>query len=142
MVRKFLLILLVIISNNASAFIQDQTLICDKDSRGYIFITENKVQVLSINYDELNIISISHSYELTENVIFIQQPFSVQKKENINKPIGWIFRRNLDYVSLEYVNGDWSRKFSWRCEVLLSSHLKTRLKNTLVKLINAIEKKF
>ena len=140
MVRIFLLILLVIISNNVVASIQDQTLICDKDRRGYIFMTENKVQALSINFDELNIISISHSYKLTENVIFIQQPLPKLKKENINKPIGWIFRRNLDYVSLDYVNGDWSRKFSWGCEVVSLNQLNKRLKSKLQKLINAIKK--
>ena len=140
MVRIFSLILLVIISNNVVASIQDQTLICDKDRRGYIFMTENKVQALSINFDELNIISISHSYKLTENVIFIQQPLPKLKKENINKPIGWIFRRNLDYVSLDYVNGDWSRKFSWGCEVVSLNQLNKRLKSKLQKLINAIKK--
>ncbi len=128
MVRIFSLILLVIISNNVVASIQDQTLICDKDRRGYIFMTENKVQALSINFDELNIISISHSYKLTENVIFIQQPLSKLKKENINKPIGWIFRRNLDYVSLDYINGDWNRKFSWSCEITSLDQLKERIK--------------
>ena len=131
MLRIFSLILLVIISNNVLASIQDQTLICDKDRRGYIFLTHNKVQVISINFDELNITSISHSYKLTENVIFIQQPLPKLKKENINKPIGWIFRRNLDYVSLDYVNGDWSRKFSWGCEIVLSSQLHKRLKSKL-----------
>ena len=131
MVRIFSLILLIIFSNNAISSIQDQTLICDKDRRGYIFITENKVQVLSINFDELNIISISHTYKLTENVIFIQQPLPKLKKENITKPIGWIFRRNLDYVSLDYVNGDWNRKFSWGCEVVSSSQLHKRLKSKL-----------
>ncbi len=140
MVRIFSLILLVIISNNVVASIQDQTLICDKDRRGYIFMTENKVQALSINFDELNIISISHSYKLTENVIFIQQPLTELNKENINKPIGWIFRRNLDYVSLDYVNGDWSRKFSWGCEVVSLNQLNKRLKSKLQKLINAIKK--
>ena len=140
MVRTFSFILLVIISNNSIASIQDQTLICDKDRRGYIFITENKVQVLGINFDELNIISISHSYKLTENVIFIQQPLMELNKENINKPIGWIFRRNLDYVSLDYVNGDWSRKFSWGCEVVSLNQLNKRLKSKLQTLINAIKK--
>ena len=115
-------------------------MICDKDRRGYIFITENKVQVLGINFDELNIISISHSYKLTENVIFIQQPLMELNKENINKPIGWIFRRNLDYVSLDYVNGDWSRKFSWGCEVVSLNQLNKRLKSKLQTLINAIKK--
>ncbi len=140
MVRIFSLILLVTISNNVVASIQDQTLICDKDRRGYIFMTENKVQALSINFDELNIISISHSYKLTENVIFIQQPLTELNKENINKPIGWIFRRNLDYVSLDYVNGDWSRKISWECEVVSFNQLNKRLKSKLQKLINAIKK--
>ena len=63
-------------------------------------------------------------------------------KEKITKPLGWIFRKNLDYVSLDYVNGDWSRKFSWRCEVISSNGLKKRLKNKLNKLINSSEEKF
>ena len=71
MLRIFSLILLVIISNNALASIQDQTLICDKDRRGYIFLTHNKVQVISINFDELNITSISHSYKLTDKLFHV-----------------------------------------------------------------------
>ena len=130
------------ISNNAIATIKGKTLICDKDRRGYNFISKDKVKVLSINFDELNIISINHSYKLTENAIFIQQPLVKFHKEKITKPMGWIFRRNLDYVSLDYVNGDWSRKFSWKCEVVLSNELDKRLKNTLAKLINFSEKKF
>ena len=141
MIRIFLFIF-VIISNKAIATIQGKTLICDKDRRGYIFITEDKVKVLSINFDELNIISINHSYELTENAVFIQQPLTVLHKEKKTKPIGWIFRRNLDYVSLNYVNGDWSRKFLWRCEITSSNKLETRLKNALDKLIFTSKKKF
>ena len=57
------------------------------------------------------------------------------------KPIGWIFRRNLDYVGLVYVNGDWSRKFFWSCEVISLKSLKTRLKNKLNKLKKVSEKK-
>ena len=53
------------------------------------------------------------------------------------RPIGWIFRRTLDYVSLEYVNGDWSRKFLWTCEITTSNQLKIRMKNKLNQLIKA-----
>ena len=142
MIRIFSFILFVIISNNAIATIKGKTLICDKDRRGYNFISKDKVEVFSINFNELNIISINHSYELAENAIFIQQPLVKFHKEKITKPIGWIFRRNLDYVSLDYVNGDWSRKFSWKCEVISSNELDKRLKNTLSKLINFSEKNF
>ena len=141
MIRIFSFILFVIISNNAIATITGKTLICDKDRRGYNFISKDKVEVLSINIDELNIISINHSYKLAENAIFIQQPLVKFHKEKITKPMGWIFRRNLDYVSLDYVNGDWSRKFSWKCEVVSSNQLDKRLKNTLGKIINFSEKK-
>ena len=142
MIRIFSFILFVIISNNAIATIQGKTLICDKDRRGYNFISKDKVEVISINFDELNIISINHSYKLAENAIFIQKPLMEFYKEKITKPMGWIFRKNLDYVSLDYVNGDWSRKFSWRCEVISSNELKKRLKNKLDKLINSSEEKF
>ncbi len=142
MIRIFSFILFVTISNNAIATIKGMTLICDKDRRGYSFISEDKVEVLSINFDELNIFSINHSYNLDENAIFIQQPLEKFHKEKITKPMGWIFRRNLDYVSLDYVNGDWSRKFSWKCEIVSSNNLDKRLKNTLGKLINFSEKKF
>ncbi len=142
MIRIFSFILFVTISNNAIATIKGMTLICDKNRRGYNFISEDKVEVLSINFDELNIISIDHSYKLAENAIFIQQPIVKFHKEKMTKPMGWIFRRNLDYVSLDYVNGDWSRKFSWKCEVVSSTELDKRLKNALGKLINFSENKF
>ncbi len=142
MIRIFSFILFVIISNKAIATIKGKTLICDKDRRGYNFISKNKVEVLSINFNELNIISINHLYKLAENAIFIQQPLVKFHKEKITKPMGWIFRRNLDYVSLDYVNGDWIRKFSWKCEVVSSTELDKRLKNTLGKLINFSEIKF
>ena len=142
MIRIFSFLLFVIISNNAIATIKGKALICDKDRRGYNFISKDKVEVLSINFDELNIITINHSYKLAENAIFIQHPLMEFHKEKITKPMGWIFRKNLDYVSLDYVDGDWNRKFSWRCEVVLSKELKTRLNNTLDKLKNGSEKKF
>ncbi len=140
MIKIISFILFVIISNNAFATVKGITLICDKDKRGYNFISKNKVEVLSINFDELNIISINHSYKIAENVIFIQQPLVKFHEEKITKPIGWIFRRSLDYVSLVYVNGDWSREFSWKCEVVSSNELDKRLKNTLGNLINFSEK--
>ena len=96
MIRIFSFLLLVIISNKAIATIKGKTLICDKDRRGYNFISKDEVEGVSINFDELNIISINHSYKLAEYVIFIQQPLVKFQKEKITKPIGWIFRRNLD----------------------------------------------
>ena len=140
MIKIFSFILFVIISNNAIATVKGKTLICDKDKRGYNFITKDKVEIYSINFDELNIISINHSYELAENAIFIQQPLREFNKENIKKPIGWIFRRNLDYVSLDFINGDWRRKFLWSCEITSSKGLETRLKNKLNKLIKPSKK--
>ena len=141
MIKIFSFILFVIISNNAIATVKSHTLICDKDRRGYNFITRDEVEVFSINFDELNIISIKHSYDLAENVIFIQRPLTEFNKEKITKPMGWIFRRNLDYVSLDFINGDWRRKFLWSCEITSSKGLETRLKNKLDKFINASEKK-
>ena len=131
MIRFFLFILFAITSNNAIASVQGETLICDEDRRGYNFTSKDEVKVLSINFDKLKIISINHSYELEENAILIQQPLTALNKEKKLEPIGWIFRRTLDYVSLDYINGDWSRKFLWSCKIVLSKHLKTRLENKL-----------
>ena len=141
MKRKFLLILLIIISNKAIASVKGETLICDKDTRGYNFISKNEVKISVINLNELNTFYINNSYELTENAIFIQQPLTSLNKEETYKPIGWIFRRNLDYVSLDYVNGDWSRKFLWSCEITTSEQLKIRIKNKLNELIKVNGKK-
>ena len=139
MIRIFFFILFVTISNSSIANVRGKTLICNEDRTGYNFITKDEVEVFSINSSELNIISNNHSYELAENAIFIQQPPTELNKEK--KIIGWLFRKNLDYVSLDYINGDWSRKFSWRCEVISLKQLETRLKNKLDKFINASEKK-
>ena len=141
MKRIFLLILLIIISNKAIASIKGETLICDKDTRGYNFISKNEVKISGINLNELNTFYINHSYELTENAIFIQQPLTSLDKEETPRPIGWIFRRNLDYVSLNYVNGDWSRKFLWSCEITSLNQLEIRMKNKLNKLKKANSKK-
>ena len=140
MIKLFSFILFLLISNNAIATVKGKTLICDKDKRGYNFLTKDKVEVYSINFDELNIISINHSYELAGNAIFIQRPLMEFNKEKITKPIGWIFRRNLDYVSLDFINGDWRRKFLWSCEITSSKGLETRLKNKLNKLIKPSKK--
>ena len=141
MKRIFSFILLIIISNKAIASVKGETLICDKDTRGYNFISKDEVKILGINLNELNTFSINHSYEITENAIFIQQPLTSFDKEETPRPIGWIFRRNLDYVSLNYVNGDWSRKFLWSCEVTSSKQLEIRLKNKLDRLIRSSKKK-
>ena len=137
----FFLILFVIISNKAIASIEGENLICDKDKRGYNFISKNKVKISSINLNELKTIFVNHSYEVAENVIFIQQSLTVLDKEKTTIPIGWIFRRNLDYVTLDYVNGDWSRRFLWNCEMTTSEQLNLRMKNKLNELIKVNSKK-
>ena len=141
MKRIFLLILLIIISNKAIASVEGEILICDKDTRGYNFISKDEVKVLGINLNELKIFSINHSYEINKNTILIQQPLTVFDKGETPRPIGWIFRRNLDYVSLDYVNGDWSRKFLWSCETTTSELLNIRIKNKLNELIKVNGKK-
>ena len=62
MIKIISFILFAIISFNAIATVKGVTLICDKDKRGYNFITREKVEVFSINFDELKIISINHLY--------------------------------------------------------------------------------
>ena len=141
MKRIFSLILFVIISNKAVATVEGEILICDNDTRGYNFISKNEVKISVINLNKLNTSSINHSYEVAENAIFIKQPItSLDKEENL-RPIGWIFRRNLDYVSLDYVNGDWSRMFLWSCEITTSEQLEIRIKNKQNELIKASGKK-
>ena len=135
MKRIFSLILFVIISNKVIASVEGVTLICDRDIRGYNFISKDIVKISGINLNELKTYSVNHSYEVAENVIFIQQPITVLDKEEKPRPIGWILRRNLDYVSLDYINGDWSRKFLWSCEITTSEQLDIRIKNKLNDLI-------
>ena len=133
--RIFLLLLFIIFYNKAIASVKGEVLICDKDTKGYSFIFKDKVKVLSINLNKLDIFSVNHSYEVAENVIFIQQPITALDKEEKSRPIGWIFRRNLDYVSLDYINGDWSRRFLWSCEITTSEQLNIRIKSKLNDLI-------
>ena len=142
MKRIFLLILFVIFSNEVIASLEGETIICDKDTRGYDFISKDKVKISSINLNKLDIFSVNHSYEVAENAIFIQQPITALDKEVKPRPIGWIFRRNLDYVSLNYINGDWSRKFLWSCEITTSEQLEIRIKNKLNDLIKVNGKNF
>ena len=132
MFRIFLFIFLFIISNNSIASVQGETLICDDDRRGYNFISKDKVEISIVNLDNLNVVSLTYLYELAENVIFIKQP---KTEFNKTKMIGWIFRRNLDYVSLYYKRGDLSRKFLWSCEITSLKELEIRMKNKLNKLI-------
>ena len=141
MKRIFSLILFVIFSNEVIAFVEGETIICDKDTRGYNFISKDKVKISSINLNKLVIFSVNHSYEVAENAIFIQQPITALDKEEKPRPIGWIFRRNLDYVSLDYINGDWSRRFLWSCEITTSEQLNIRIKNKLNDLIKVNGKK-
>ena len=142
MKRIFSFILFEILSNEVIASVEGETLICDKDTRGYNFISKDKVKVSSINFYKLNIISTIYSYELTENAIFIQQPLETLDKEETLRPTGWIFRRNLDYVSLDYINGDWSRKFLWSCEITTSEELNIKINKMLNNLIKVNGKKF
>ena len=142
MKRIFTLILFVIFSNEVIASVEGETIICDKDTRGYNFISKDKVKISSINLNKLDIFSVNHSYEVAENAIFIQQPITALDKEVKPRPIGWIFRRNLDYVSLNYINGDWSRKFLWSCEITTSEQLEIRIKNKLNDLIKVNGKNF
>ena len=130
MFRIFLFIFLFIISNNSIASVKGETLICDDDRRGYNFISKDKVEISIVNLDDFNIVLLTYLYELAENVIFIKQP---ETEFNKTKIIGWIFRRNLDYVSLYNERGDLSRKFLWSCEITSLKELKTRLKNKLKK---------
>ncbi len=141
MIIVFFTIFFIISSNIATATIQGETLICDKDTRGYNFVTKDKVEFLSIDFEELKIISIHYSYHINDNSIFINKPTKEFYKEKKSKPIGWIFRRTLDYVSLDYVNGDWSRKFLWSCEIIMSDRLKKRLQNKIDKLKKVNENK-
>ena len=135
--NRFTLLFLLFFSNQVFASVRGETLICDKDTRGYNFISNNKVKISSINLNELKISSVNHLYELTESTILIKKLFvSVNKEVNlITRPIGWIFRRNLDYVSLNYHNGDWNRKFSWTCEITSLSQFQRRINEKLNELI-------
>ena len=72
MKRIFLFLLLIVISNKAIASLEGETFICDKDTRGYNFISKDKVKISSINLNKLVIFSVNHSYEVAENAIFIQ----------------------------------------------------------------------
>ena len=126
----FLFIFFFIISNKSLAFVKGETLICDDDRRGYNFISKDQVEMSIVNLDDFNIVSLTYLYELAENVIFIKQPATEFNKTKI---IGWIFRRNLDYVSLYYKHGDLSRKFLWSCEITTLKELDTRLNNKLNK---------
>ena len=143
MKRIFLLILFLIISNKAIASIECEVLICNKDTIGYNFISNDKVEISGLNLNVQHIFSVNHSYEVAENSILILQPLLILNKEKDSKsrPVGWIFRRTLDYVSLEYANSDWSRKFLWNCEITSLNQLKIRMKIKLNKLIKVNGKK-
>jgi hypothetical protein len=140
--NRFNLLFLLLFSNQVFASVEGETLICDKGTRGYYFISDSKVKIYSINLNELKISSVNYLYELTESKILIKQPsVSLSKEESLStSAIGWIFRRNLDYVSLNYNNGDWNRKFSWTCEITSLSQLQLRINEKLNKLIKVNRK--
>ncbi len=66
----------------------------------------------------------------------LKKPITALDKEEKPRPIGWIFRRNLDYI-----NGDWSREFLWSCEITTLAQLDIRIKNKLKDLIKVNGKK-
>ena len=88
-------------------------------------------------------ISNSSNFKIDKNIInqinsiLINEPIKEIYNEKKSKPIGWIFRKTLDYVSLDKVNGDWSRKFLWSCQIVKSDQLKNRLKNKINKFIKS-----
>ena len=137
MIRFFFLFLLFF-SNEVIASVTGKTLICDDNTRGYHFISENKVSALSINLEELKIITHDHFYQLTNHLIFIKQISNLKEKEDNlkSKSIGWIFRRSLDYVQLENINGDYNQKFLWSCQITEFLKLKLELNNKLKKIIH------
>ena len=136
---RFYFLFLLFFYNEAIASVTGKTLICDDNSRGYHFITDKKVNVLNLNLNDFKINTIQHFYELTENVIFIKQPLDlIEEVDNLRiRPLGWIFRRNLDYVRLKQdINGDWNQKFLWNCEVTKLQTLILRINNKLKKIKN------
>ena len=136
---RFYFLFLLFFYDEAIASVTGKTLICDDNSRGYHFITDKKVNVLSLNFDELKIFTIEHFYNLTENIIFIKQPTQlIEKEDNLRtRPLGWIFRRNLDYVQLKQdINGDWNQKFLWNCEVTKLQTLISKINNKLKNIRN------
>ena len=137
MIRFFVLFLLMF-SNEVIASVTGKTLICDDNTRGYRFISKTKVNVLSLNLKESKIITHDHFYELTDHLIFIKRLSNLKEKEDNlkSKPIGWIFRRSLDYVQLEKINGDYNQKFLWSCQITEFHKLKLELNNKLKKIIN------
>ena len=142
MIRFFFLFLLFL-NNEAIASVTGKTLICDNNTKGYHFISEDKVNVLNLNLDDFKINTIQHFYKLTENVIFINQPYDLIEKEDnsISRPVGWIFRRNLDYVQLKQdINGDWNQKFLWNCEVTKLQTLILEINNKLKTIRSNISK--
>jgi len=137
MIRFFFLFLLFF-SNEVIASVTGKTLICDDNTRGYHFISEKKVSALSINLEELRIITHDYFYELTNHLIYIKHISNLKDKEDNlkSKSIGWIFRRSLDYVQLENINGDYNQKFLWSCQITEFHKLKLELNNKLKKIIN------
>ena len=136
---RFFFLFLIFFNNEAIPSVTGKTLICDNNTKGYHFLSENKVNVLSLNLDEFKINTIQHFYELTENVIFIKQPLDlIEEVDNLRiRPLGWIFRRNLDYVQLKQdINGDWNQKFLWNCEVTKLQTLILKINNKLKKIRN------
>ena len=131
MIKLFSFFLCLIICNKAIATDIEEALICDKDGRGFIFVTEDNVKVLHISLSEFKIISITHSYQLAEYAILIKKPSIELYRYKKSKIIGWIFRKNLDYVLLYNVNEDWNRKFLWSCKKNPSDLLKQKLKNKI-----------
>ena len=58
---RFYFLFLLFFYNESIASVTAKTISWDDNSRGYHFITDKKVNVLSLNFDELKIFTIEHS---------------------------------------------------------------------------------
>ena len=104
--NRFTLLFLLFFSNQVFASVEGKTLICDKDTRGYYFISNNKVEISSINLNELKISSVNHLYELTESTILIKQPFvSVNKEENLTTAIEKAYEEDEEIIIESFLDG-------------------------------------
>jgi len=113
MIKILIIILLIIISNKSFASLEGKTLICFNDTRGYNFISKDKVEISGIDLNKLNTFFFNYKYEVDKDVIYIEHELSKRDKEEgfVPRPIGRIWRDNLDYETFKKVNGKWEVEF-------------------------------
>ena len=56
----------------------------------YNFVTKDKVEFLSIDFEELKIISIHYSYHINDNSIFINKPTKEFYNEKSKPTVGYL----------------------------------------------------